>query len=235
MKITAHRSGPKTHPEQTVESALEALSFGADMVEIDCRFTSDRAIAVTHDENLERIFGVKKDIGDVTAAEFKALRHAGNEQYGAYFVEDYLKANIFPLLIHVKDSKTIEPLIELLKKYGCEEKVTLGVTKADDVKKIKSAAPEIKVLAFMPRAEFLNIFLLTEADYIRLWEGWVTESRIAKIKKHGKEVWIMADGCNSDGVGYTDPVNFPVWRDMGVDNVLVNRVDKAFKALGEKR
>lgn len=235
MKITAHRSGPKTHPEQTVASAKEALALGADMVEIDCRFTSDGELAVTHDENLERIFGVKKEIGDITAAEFIKLKHAAAPEYGAHLLKDYLDAGIFPLLIHVKESRLIDKLIETLKKANCTDKVTLGITKADDVKKIRAAAPEIKILAFMPRAEYLEIFVKTDADYIRLWEAWVTPRRIAKIKKHGKEVWIMADGCNTEGVGYTDPSNFAVWRDMQIDNVLVNRVDVAFKALGGKK
>ena len=47
LKI-AHRSGPVSYPEQTVASAIEALSFGADIIEIDLRLTSDGELAVTH-------------------------------------------------------------------------------------------------------------------------------------------------------------------------------------------
>ena len=50
MKIIAHRSGPTVFPEQTIRSALFAKENGADLVEIDVRFTKDKKLAVSHDE-----------------------------------------------------------------------------------------------------------------------------------------------------------------------------------------
>ena len=57
MKWIAHRSGPTVYPEQTIASARHALENGADIVEIDVRFTADKRIAVSHDKNLSRVFG----------------------------------------------------------------------------------------------------------------------------------------------------------------------------------
>ena len=75
MKIIAHRSGPTVFPEQTIRSALFAKENGADLVEIDVRFTKDKKLAVSHDENAARVFGVDKNIGEMSSDEFAALRH----------------------------------------------------------------------------------------------------------------------------------------------------------------
>lgn len=75
MKIIAHRSGPTVFPEQTIRSALFAKENGADLVEIDVRFTKDKKLEVSHDENAARVFGVDKNIGEMSGDEFAALRH----------------------------------------------------------------------------------------------------------------------------------------------------------------
>ena len=90
MKIIAHRSGPTVFPEQTIRSALFAKENGADLVEIDVRFTKDKKLAVSHDENAARVFGVDKNIGEMSGDEFASLRLHASE----WPLSDYRTSNI---------------------------------------------------------------------------------------------------------------------------------------------
>jgi len=76
----------------------------------------------------------------------------------------------------------------------------------------------------MPKVEQLEDFLATRCEYIRLWEDWVTQERVAKVQSSGKRVWIMACRQEKGGVGYTAQESMEKWLGMGVDGVLVNDV-----------
>ena len=95
-RIIAHRCGPVSHSEQTVESAKEALGLGADMIELDVRLTCDGALAISHDENLSRVFGTDARVGDLTKEEFLALRHKCGAEYRAHLFGDFIEAGIAP-------------------------------------------------------------------------------------------------------------------------------------------
>lgn len=223
MKKIAHRSGPTIYPEQTVASAKQALADGADLVEIDTRFTADGQIAVCHDDNAMRVFGIDKKIDEMTAAEFTALRHKDAPDFSAHLLPDYLEAGIAPLLIHVKvGGEKLLPLLDTLRKADYLDKVTLGVTTAEDIRIVKKYDPAIPVLAFMGSADCIDESAQAGADYIRLWEKWVTTERVERIVSHGKKVWIMAGF--KDTVGYTSEENLRLWASMPIDGILVNDI-----------
>ena len=149
MKIIAHRSGPNVYPEQTITSASFALYCGADMVEVDVRYTKDKVLAVSHDANAKRVFGCDQKVADMTANEFLALRHSLDVSFGSHLLEHFLIREISPLLIHIKQDEVIDDLLALLKKYDYLDKVTFGVMSESGVKKIKSFDNNLKVLAFI--------------------------------------------------------------------------------------
>ncbi len=74
------------------------------MVEIDVRFTKDKQIAVTHDKNVSRVFRVDREVSDMTAEEFLALRHKRCREYPAHLLTDYLVCDVMPLLLRIKES-----------------------------------------------------------------------------------------------------------------------------------
>ena len=61
-------------------------------MEIDVRFTKDKKLAVSHDENAARVFGVDKNIGEMSGDEFAALRHKNARTYTSHFLETIWKA-----------------------------------------------------------------------------------------------------------------------------------------------
>ncbi len=194
MKIIAHRSGPTVYPEQTIASAKLAMQNGADLVEIDVRYTKDGKIAVTHDSDLGRVFGSAKRVGDMTAEEFLALRHKDNRAYPAHLFDDYLACGVGPILIHIKEDSIIEDLIAVIKEYDYSDKVVYGVHSAETVRNIRKIVPDAKILAFMPSPDDISAFAEAGVDYIRLWESWLNEENIALVRSAGCELWVMIMG-----------------------------------------
>jgi len=227
MKIIAHRSGPTVLPEQTIQSAELALREGADMIEADTRFTKDGAVAVSHDLNVSRVFGEDREVCDMTAEEFRALRHADAPGYCSHLLEDYLKSDVAPILLHIKESGDKLPiLLELLKKFDYLDKVVFGVQESCDIAVIRAFHPGAKILAFMPRAECAEEFIAAGADYIRLWEQWMTEERVNAVLSSGRKLWIMANN-EELGFAYSSPAILRKWQEMGVDGVLLNDISPA--------
>ena len=234
MRIIAHRSGPVKYPEQTVLSALHALEIGAEMVEVDVRFTKDGDLAIHHDDRADYLFGDSRMIPEMTTKEFLSLRHKNHPEFCSHLLDHYMQAEALPLLIHIKDEKTIPKILELSEKYGCTDKITLGVLSAQGVKTAKSIIHGVKVLVFMDKPESTDECVEAGADYIRLWEDWFTEENVARVKKHPNvELWCMAGKCTPEGVGYTSKENIEKFVNMGADGILVNDVSFLIGALKE--
>lgn len=232
MRIIAHRSGPTIYPEQTVLSALHALKTGAEMVEVDVRFTKDGDLAIHHDDRASHLFGDDRNIPEMTTTEFLALRHKKHPEFSSHLLDHYMAAGAFPLLIHIKDEKTIPKILELSERYGCTDKITLGVLTAEGVKTAKSIIPGVKVLVFMGGPENIDECVEAGADYIRLWEDWFTEENVARVKKYPHvELWCMAGKCTPEGVGYTTRENIKRFIEMGADGILVNEVEFLIDAM----
>lgn len=221
MKIIAHRSGPTICPEQTIISAKLALDAGADLIELDVRFTRDKKIVVSHDCNANRIFGIDKEIANMSAKEFLSLRHKENPAFSSHLFEDYLVCGVEPLLIHIKEDEVIDEILKYINEYDYSEKIIFGVHNTQLVSKIKTYDPRLKVLAFMPSTDDIQAFGESEVDYIRLWEKWASEENISLIRKFGKEVWVMT--CDRV-VGITTQKNLRKILSMNVDAILINDV-----------
>ena len=222
MKIIAHRGGATIYPEQTIISAKLAMDKGADLIELDVRFTKDKKIAVSHDSNAKRVFGKDKEIADMSAEEFLSLRHVENPAFSSHLFEDYLRCGIKKLLIHIKEDDVVDDLLKCIDAHDYSGKVVFGVHSTLLVKKIKAYNPNLKVLAFVPKEEDVQKFGETDVDYIRLWEHWITEENIECIRKFHKEIWIMTRDTE---VGVTTREKLKKIVSMKVDGILMNDVD----------
>ncbi len=232
--LIAHRCGPGKYPEQSIASARRSLALGADMVEMDVQYTSDGNPVICHDPSAERIFGVDKLIRDVPFREFMTYRHVIDRSYPAHSLDDVLsEPDVRPLLLHCKFSgELLKDLVEHIMFWHAESRCVLGVLQESDVETIKTENDTIGVLSFMPRLEQLEGFLKSRADYIRLWEDWVSLDRIEAIHACGKQIWVMAGKPSQESVGYTSDDNLKKWVSMGVDGILINDICWARSRLG---
>jgi len=232
IRIIAHRSGPKSYPEQTVASAKEALALGADLIEIDVRLTSDGKIAITHDESLERVFGVKAKVWELKSEEFKAIRHKNDPEYSSHMLSDYLESGIAPLLIHIKYAGLIPELIKELIDYGYIDKAVLGVSSLEEVECARACYKNVKLLSFAPFDVYPDM-IKAGVDYIRLWESWLFPDTVEKVKQSSAELWVMSGNCNGYPVGEPSDEGLKRILDYQPDGILINDVERLTKLLNK--
>jgi glycerophosphoryl diester phosphodiesterase len=68
-----HRGASGHAPENTLAAFAKASDLGAEMWELDSQLTRDGVCAVSHDDHLQRVFGIDARISELTAAELAAL------------------------------------------------------------------------------------------------------------------------------------------------------------------
>ena len=228
MLVIAHRSGPVICPEQTVASGKHALECGADLIEVDVRTSSDGKLIVSHDGNASRVFGVDKDVSEMTADEYCSLVHKSGSGYRGQLLEDYLSSGILNLVVHVKEKgDTVFRTIDILKRYGAFDSSVLGITSTGEIRLVREKYPEARILAFMRSPDDIDEAVGSGADYIRLWEKWVTPERVSRIKASGRKVWIMVGTSTHEGVGITTREFLEYIYSLGVDGILINDVSQA--------
>ena len=232
MLLIAHRGGPDTYPEQTIQSCREALSFGADLVEIDVRLTADNQAAMTHDPDAQRIFGFEKAIIDMTAAEFKALRHAKDPAFCSHMISDTFVAGLKPLLIHVKEKRALSALLKVIDEYDYAENVTIGVTDVESVTRIRNHNPAIKILSFSRTVDQIPGMVKAGAAYVRLWENWLTVENVQMVRDLGAQVWVMS-GVLHKNVGYPSEEDLKKILSFEPDGLLINEIRFAKRVISE--
>lgn len=75
--IVAHRGASATHPENTLDSFLAAVSAGADLVELDVRLTADHVPVVMHDLDVARTTDGSGSVHLMSLKEVKRLDASG--------------------------------------------------------------------------------------------------------------------------------------------------------------
>jgi len=140
-------------------------------------------------------------------------------------MEHFLMAGVKRILYHIKEGgQNLPVIIDICRRYSVTNDVVFGLQSVDDVEAVKKLCPELKILAFMPGPDYIEKFAAAGADYIRLWEDWLSESNISRVKAVNKELWIMTGAFVCPG--YTDFENLVKWKSIGADAVLINEVEK---------
>ncbi|SCB58391.1 glycerophosphoryl diester phosphodiesterase [Rhizobium aethiopicum] len=68
-----HRGASGLERENTLAAFHRAAELGAEMWELDTQLTADGVVVVSHDDHLQRVYGIDRRISEMTAAELAAL------------------------------------------------------------------------------------------------------------------------------------------------------------------
>ena len=172
--VIAHRGNAADAPENTIESFAQAISLGADALELDVRITRDGVPVVIHDPTLYRTTGQRDLVAQMTAAQ---LSHA---DAGATFSKDAgisfpykgrgltiptLAAVLdrfkdVPLLIEVKVPEAVEAVRRVIDEAGATARAVVGSL-------IQAAVSPFRATSLATGASFDEVLRLLPSALLR--------------------------------------------------------------------
>jgi glycerophosphoryl diester phosphodiesterase len=223
----AHRGASSYAPENTFEAYDLALEMGARHIELDVHLTTDREVVVVHDDLLDR---TTDGVGAVTACSLEEVKRL---DAGAWFGPAWAGARIPTLAevldrygqrvhLHIEIKETTAGLVpatvELVRRYGLTERVTITSFHLSALEETRRVAPELTTGWLVSEVSEAII-----ADTLRLG---ITQlcPRAAVATRH------LVDDLHSRGLivrawGVNDEALMRAAVDAGVDGMTVNFID----------
>lgn len=198
--VMAHRGLSADAPENTLYAFSDAISVGADFIELDVQQTRDGVLVVMHDSNLKRTTGVNKDIWDVDYADIQNL------DAGSWFDPAYANARIptleetlqfvdkrAKLNIEIKPTKhgsdTLEQdVAELITQYQYTDACYVTSFSYSSLKKVKEVNPEIRT-GYLMSVAYGQFYSLKYADAFSLNKVFVTSQVVNAAHQQGKQIF----------------------------------------------
>lgn len=198
--VMAHRGLSADAPENTLYAFSDAISVGADFIELDVQQTRDGVLVVMHDSNLKRTTGVNKDIWDVDYADIQNL------DAGSWFDPAYANARIptleetlqfvdkrAKLNIEIKPTKhgsdTLEQdVAELITRYQYTDACYVTSFSYGSLKKVKEANLEIRT-GYLMSVAYGQFYSLKYADAFSLNKVFVTSQVVNAAHQQGKQIF----------------------------------------------
>jgi len=124
IKIIGHRGARALAQENSIAGIKAAIAAGVDGIEFDVRLTADKQLVLSHDANMERVWGIKHKISSHSLKEHKQLTKEVGQPIPT-LAEALTAAGNTPVIIECKGSDWAKPLSRLLNDYPKKSKCTV--------------------------------------------------------------------------------------------------------------
>ena len=148
----AHRGASEYAPENTMSSFYLGLLQGANGIETDVKRTKDGVLVLFHDDMLDRVTDASGAICDYTLEEIKKIKVTGDCTTGFFdriptfeeFLQVFSRYNI-SFAIELKQEGIEADVIEMAKKYGITDRMTVTSFNYDYLKRTKELDSNIRI------------------------------------------------------------------------------------------
>ena len=133
--VIGHRGLPSSAPENSIESAKEAVKAGVDCIELDVRLSKDGVVYIYHDNDLSSMTTGSGTVNSHTAQELDTYKIVKSSSYGTFknypkvklpSLEEFflaLKDEDVMFFIEIKEEGEISAKVaELVEKYGLKNR-----------------------------------------------------------------------------------------------------------------
>ena len=192
-------------PENSIKAFTEAVKLNID-VEFDIHLTTDDVLVVFHDDNLERMTGLNKNIQDCSYNEIKDLKLMGTDQRIPTLDEilEVVGNKVF-MDIEIKGTKRVSDtcsiLINKLKKYN---NYSFKSFDPRIVRYIKKNYPDVKVGFLISNkydCKILNYILPTKkmikyskCDFLSISKHLLKKKKFKKLSKiYPTQIWTIKE------------------------------------------
>lgn len=238
IKISAHRGNSTLAPENTLATFRKVLAMGVDFIEIDVRTSSDGALFILHDGNLDRTTDGQGPIKNLTLKEIKKLSAAKG------YVEEFVKEQIPTLeetakLIYQWNKKhpqktfiyvdckqvAAKPLIEILTNY----KLASGsVFYGNDafLKELKDVYPQAKLLPALKNKDEIPLKVKNLQPYA-FDVSWLALNKELVDEIHSRGIRIFSDLLGP----FDQTENYLKAKELKIDLIQTDHVKSVQKTL----
>jgi len=254
--VIAHQGGDGVWPGDTMFAFENAVAIGSDVLEMDAHITKDGHIVLMHDEEVDRTTDGTGLIEDLTLDELKRLDaaydwstdndatfpHRGQGIQVPTLDEVFGKFPQMRYVIEIKLTKNPidQPLCDLIRKYGMQDKVLIGSFHDEAMKNFRAICPEVTTSA--ARNEVRNYVLLGKAflwgfiapDYQTVQPPWDPEESLGitiVTERFIRES--HAKGLRIEPWTVNDPELMRKYIEWGVDGIITDRPDLMIEVLKE--
>ena len=155
--VIGHRGLPSSAPENSIESAKEAVAAGVDCIELDVRLSSDGEIYIYHDNDVSSLTDGSGTVNSLSAAQLDKLRLLRSGSYGTFkkypkvqlpslraFFEA-LKDDDVMFFIEIKEEagNISKKVADMVREFGFEDRCCMITFLSSQVKAYQKAMPEM--------------------------------------------------------------------------------------------
>ncbi|HLE22969.1 MAG TPA: glycerophosphodiester phosphodiesterase family protein [Anaerolineales bacterium] len=204
--VIAHRGASAVAPENTLLAFEQALSLGADAIELDAKRSRDDEVVCFHDRTLRRTAGEDGTPGGRTLAELRSYDVGVwmGEAFSGQRVptlSEVLEAVGRQLLVNIEltdywadQPRLAEAVVAVVRRHRLERRVLVSSFQSSALAASEARAPEI------PRAHLVGPTWLARRDRLalrraevqaeHLHESLAVPERIAAVQRAGKRVHV---------------------------------------------
>jgi glycerophosphoryl diester phosphodiesterase len=230
----AHRGGAY-HPEiEGLENTLVAFRHAVDLgyryLETDVHASKDGTLFAFHDAALDRVTAHNGTVADLTSTELASALIAGREQIPtmASLLEEFPDV---AFNIDLKSDAAVEPLGDLVRATGAQERVCVGSFSRARTEKFRRLV-DGKVATAASPAEVAWFRFLPAARAVRLLAGRGAVALQVPHRRRGVRILTRgllrrahALGLHVHAWVIDDPAEMHELLDLGVDGLMTDRTD----------
>ncbi|MDW0111329.1 glycerophosphodiester phosphodiesterase [Sporosarcina aquimarina] len=212
-EVYAHRGASGTYFENTMKAFHGAVDDGADGIELDVQLSKDGVFFVIHDEDLNRVSGIHKNISEMDAADIEEIRIGkrffrgvkGSHIPTLTSVVSFAAMNSIGLNIELKEtvSRNPEKLSVLLEQLAILDNVHISSFDYALIKRVKELEPSMETglllkksmltdhqLSDYPAADAFHFHKrMLKEPYITYWKQ--TDKKIRVYGVEGNESYVL--------------------------------------------
>ncbi|GGN14530.1 glycerophosphoryl diester phosphodiesterase [Dyadobacter beijingensis] len=210
--MIAHRGNHVNAPENTLASTREAISCGADYVEVDLRTTKDGHLVAMHDAKVDRTTNGTGKIADMTWQEVEELQ-VFNRNKKTHRIPEFRevlalcrgKINIY---LDFKEADVAETWKQI-KAAGMEHQVVIYLNKEEQYGKWREVAPEAPLMTSLPKEirsrDQLSAFLAH--THIQVADNITDPELLKAAHAMGLSVWLDVQSATEGPASWNEALH----------------------------
>lgn len=236
-RVLAHRGLATDAPENTLLAFLHAASIGVTHLETDVHASSDGVAMISHDPDLRRLTGRDVLVGDLTAAELRAI----DLGHGQNFCSLAEALDAFPdakFNVDVKDKGAVAGTIAAISKAGAIRRVLIGSFSTSRRRATVKGLPGVATSISMVPALFAVIVAKIGLVGLLRWMVRRVDAVQLPSRKFGFAITtprtirrFQAAGVEVHAWTINDPKEMRALLKAGIDGLVTDRSDLAVELL----